>query len=285
MFPTERPDQARDDALVPTPRAHPVARRLLRTAGALVLTGATYLGWLLATLPMFWLGAPGAALWLAALLLAFLLVHVRRNLRPDRRRQGALLRLRWPGDVAWRWLVLAAPLVGVFSLAFGALLVYVGAPPADAGGGLPEYSGPLASLPIAMLLVGFAPLVEEFVFRGWIQHRLERLLGAAPAIFVTAAAFALAHGVVLGNVNRFLLGLAFGTAVWASGSIWAGVALHVSNNAAAALAGLMTPDSWQSPRDMIPWLSAHGGLTALAAISALSGGVLFLAVTRLRRSR
>jgi hypothetical protein len=87
--------------------------------------------------------------------------------------------------------------------------------------------GPLVLL---LMAVGAAPLMEEFAFRGWIQRPLERRLGPAWAIGITAALFALAHFQPDGIPVRLVGGIALGWAVWATGSIRAGVALHVAWN-------------------------------------------------------
>lgn len=245
-------------------------RNAVTLALGLIATGLTYLVWLLAVEPIAWLDARLAGAWLFLLLAAFLLVHVARNLRPARARERELLRLDAPDGPSLGRIVLAMPFVATFTLTFGALLVYLGETPSDAGAGIPDYTGPLAWLPIALLFIIFAPLLEEFVFRGWVQHRLERVLGAPSAIALTALLFALAHGWNVGNLNRFVLGLAFGGAVWASRSIWAGVLLHAANNGAALLIGMLTPDSWTRPSDMIPWIASHGGVTPLILLSAVS---------------
>ncbi len=260
-------------------------REIAAATVGLLVTALTYLAWLFAITPIIGMSAAQAAAWLLALLALFLLVHVALNLRATRVAQCELLRLDPPRPHALGRLVIAAPFVVVFTLAFGALLVYVGQTPSDAGAGIPDYTGPLAWLPVALLLIVFAPLLEEFVFRGWLQHRLERLVGVAPAIAVTALLFAAAHGWNAGNVNRFVLGLAFGTAVWASRSIWSGVLLHAVNNASAVAVGGFMPESWSAPADMIPWISRHGGAAPLAALSALGAIGLGLAVTAMREVR
>ena len=91
---------------------------------------------------------------------------------------------------------------------------------------------PLRSLPrtpggrlaLALLAVGVAPVLEEFFFRGLIQRTLERRWGPAAGICLAAAAFALVHALPWIFPLHFFLGLAFGFAVFATRSIWAGVA-------------------------------------------------------------
>ena len=110
---------------------------------------------------------------------------------------------------------------------------------------------PVGAVALAVVAVAVAPLMEEFLFRGWVQRRLERLervvgrrlargatprAGAArtgapwPAIAVTALLFALVHWQRFGFVPRALFAVAAGYAAWATGSIWASVSLHAMYN-------------------------------------------------------
>jgi membrane protease YdiL (CAAX protease family) len=79
-------------------------------------------------------------------------------------------------------------------------------------------------------MLAFAPIAEEMVCRGWLQRPLERRLGPAPAIAVAAGVFAALHMQPAGFANRFILGAMCGYAVWVTGSLWSGVALHAANN-------------------------------------------------------
>ena len=77
----------------------------------------------------------------------------------------------------------------------------------------------------------FGPVLEEFVFRGWIQKTLESRLSPAPAISITAMLYAGVHGSAERLPLFFGLGALFGWAVWRTGSIWAGILLHACYNA------------------------------------------------------
>jgi membrane protease YdiL (CAAX protease family) len=111
---------------------------------------------------------------------------------------------------------------------------------------------PMGRLSATVLAVGIAPVLEEFVFRGLLQRPLERRWGPSRAIVVTAAVFALAHMLPWVFPLHFALGVAFGFAVYATRSIWAGVLMHAANNALAVL-GLFgekpvqpAPTIWQN---------------------------------------
>jgi membrane protease YdiL (CAAX protease family) len=96
-------------------------------------------------------------------------------------------------------------------------------------------------LALSLLAVASAPLLEELVFRGMVQRPLERRLGPGRGIALTAALFALFHFLPWLLPVHLFLGLAFGYAVWATRSVWAGVILHAANNTAAMLAMGMEP--------------------------------------------
>lgn len=117
---------------------------------------------------------------------------------------------------------------------------------------------PLAGVALAVVAVAVAPLMEEFLFRGWVQRRLERWAarrttpgatpsGGAPwlAIGITALLFALVHWQRFGFLPRALFAVAAGYAAWATGSIWASVALHAMYNGgllvATPLVALLVP--------------------------------------------
>ena len=88
-------------------------------------------------------------------------------------------------------------------------------------------------LAIVIFAVAVAPIVEEFVFRGLIQRELERRKGPMMGIGIAAAIFASVHFLPWVFPLHFFLGIAFGFAVYATGSIWTGVLLHAANNSAA----------------------------------------------------
>ena len=73
------------------------------------------------------------------------------------------------------------------------------------------------------------------MFRGRIQPTLRRSLPPVPAILLTATIFAAAHLSPLKFPPLLVAGVIYGAAVHSSGSVWAGVILHASVNAAAAL--------------------------------------------------
>jgi hypothetical protein len=113
---------------------------------------------------------------------------------------------------------------------------------------------PGGSLALAALAVLVAPLLEEFFFRGWAQGALERRMPAWPAILVTAGTFAALHGLdAFGLVPRAALATAAGYAVWATQSIWPGVALHAAYNASLFVGGAALPALLPAPPRTEAW--------------------------------
>ena len=83
---------------------------------------------------------------------------------------------------------------------------------------------------ILLLVVVLAPVIEETVFRGWIQRPLERFWGPAPAVVVTAALFALMHGIPEDMPYYFGMGVLFGGIVLVTRSLWGSILLHAAYN-------------------------------------------------------
>lgn len=94
-----------------------------------------------------------------------------------------------------------------------------------------------------LVLVVFAPLGEELLFRGYFLGKLSERVSKWLAVFVTALVFGLLHlpgftesGVVLqwgAAADTFAMGLTAGVLRMLSGSIWAGVLLHAIKNGIA----------------------------------------------------
>ncbi len=171
---------------------------------------------------------------------------VRRG-RPGQLERHRLLRLRLPGRAATGWISLSIPVFIALSWALGELyLTLVPVPPGGFNPFAPMMDDAVGIFSVAVLAVGLAPLVEELFFRGMLQGTIERRWGVPVAVAMAALAFALAH---LGGYPPqvaplyVFLGLAFGVAVVAARSIWAGVALHAANNTAALVGFAVVPDT------------------------------------------
>jgi membrane protease YdiL (CAAX protease family) len=162
------------------------------------------------------------------------------GLHPARR--WAALRLRPLNRQTLRWTIVAVPVMLVFSWSLGEVYTSLVPVPAD---NLNPFEPILRTMSgrfaIAVFAVAVAPLIEEFVFRGVIQHELERRYGALPGILGAAGFFAAVHLLPWVFPLHFVLGVAFGFVVYATRSIWSAVILHAANNAVAMLGVALDP--------------------------------------------
>jgi membrane protease YdiL (CAAX protease family) len=133
-------------------------------------------------------------------------------------------------------------LLGVAGLLASLLMSWVGGhvrSAANAGG------GELLLLMVGGFLVMFEAAVEEYVFRAWLQLRLQHLLGGASAVLAASLIFSLLHliggsrsGISLANI--FLAGVFFGLLALRTGGIAASIGAHFGWNwAETTLLGLV----------------------------------------------
>jgi membrane protease YdiL (CAAX protease family) len=249
-----------------------VAKRVLRFLASGLL-------WELAALPFFVMPPFLATAWVAAIVGLFLWLFVVRGRRAPRllvryRQRQLGQRTGWVLAGVLPLLVFQAGLLVVWVRFVG---FHVRHPRV-----LNAYlSRPLGWLPVLLLMVVLAPPVEEFFCRGAIQGLLERRLGAWGGIAATAVLFAALHLDPWGFPAKLAFGLAAGFAVYATRSIWAGVILHVANNAIAGLA------YFQSLRHgpLSPRLPGPGVTFVAAALMVVSGLVLVFMAGKLMESR
>ncbi len=89
----------------------------------------------------------------------------------------------------------------------------------------------------------FAPLVEEYVFRGVGHSLVSSVAGPTVAIVATALAFGLAHGLVVALPVLSLFGAILGWLRWKSGSLYPPMILHGIFNAGALIAAVTVSSS------------------------------------------
>jgi membrane protease YdiL (CAAX protease family) len=88
--------------------------------------------------------------------------------------------------------------------------------------------------PGLLVLVAVLPgVVEELMFRGYVQSRLIQRWHPVAAILVSAILFSAAHLDPLHALGVLPLGLWLGLIAWRTGSVLPAIACHVANNAAA----------------------------------------------------
>jgi len=82
-------------------------------------------------------------------------------------------------------------------------------------------------------LVVLAPLAEETLFRGYLYGKLKKYVPAVMAAFATSLLFALAHFQLNVGVDVFVLSMILCGLRSLTGSIWAGVLVHMIKNGIA----------------------------------------------------
>jgi membrane protease YdiL (CAAX protease family) len=166
--------------------------------------------------------------------LGVIYIHLLRAGFPDQAARAEELRLNPLRGEALRWVLLAAPVLLLFSWSLGEVYVRVVPVPPEA---LDPFSAlfvnPRGRLLLAVLAVGIAPVLEEFFFRGVIQRPLERRWGLAAGVAGSSFLFAIVHFMPWIFPLHLVLGAIFGFVVVATRSIWAGVILHAANNSVA----------------------------------------------------
>ena len=91
-----------------------------------------------------------------------------------------------------------------------------------------------AAILIPLLVVFFAPIIEEILFRGFLQKFLEESWkDITRAILITSLFFALIHFNPYWIIQIYFLGLVLGYLAWYTGSIIPPIILHTFNNAYA----------------------------------------------------
>jgi uncharacterized protein len=143
--------------------------------------------------------------------------------------------------VSWRWALVA---VGggvaavLLSIAVTVVVVVLTGPPGDlqADYQAAARSGP--ALLVLTLLTGavLTPVGEELLFRGVVANALLRVLSPWVAVPLSAAVFAVAHGISYITPVAFVVGVIAALLFRATGSIWPGVVVHAVNNSYSTLA-------------------------------------------------
>lgn len=203
----------------------------------------------------------------AALCAAFLWRYVLRA--GQQKRGSAALGLR-PLGTALPWLLLAGPVFFLFGDSLAQVyseLSFVDRPPRNP---IDAYTRSVAGW-ILMLLIAavFAPLLEEFTFRGWVQGSLERRHGTGVAIGAGALLFALTHFDPLWLPVYALAGTLLGVAVAVTRSVWAGVILHAMYNGGVLLVKMINLAVGRSLGAGVDFGAVPPVLVLVASIAAL----------------
>ena len=198
------------------------------------------------------------------------------------RRAGAFLRLRlpdWPAfalaAVGWVALVPAIQWLGRINqmLPQPQWLEEMEAMQMDLIEGV--LTGGELSTAFLFIALALTPAIcEELLFRGYLQRQVERKWGAVTSIVLVGIFFGLYHLRLTQVVPLSLLGIWMGYAVWASGSLWTGMLVHVLNNGFAVLVAAYVreqPDLEMSAVEemAVPWYLGVAGLLAVAGVGYL----------------
>jgi membrane protease YdiL (CAAX protease family) len=128
----------------------------------------------------------------------------------------------------------------------------------------------------ALLLVVASPVCEETFFRGLALRGFARRLGALPALILTSFFFAAMHQTLVQFALMFVLGFYFGTLIWLTRSLWAGMIAHALNNSAVVILTAKFGPKIEALR--APWW-----MYALSAI-VFVGAIAILALERRKRA-
>ena len=80
-----------------------------------------------------------------------------------------------------------------------------------------------------------AAVLEEMLFRGFLQSTLENNFKVTPAILITAFIFAIFHGYPWVLIQIFIMGIIMGLLAWKSNSIFPSMIVHFINNGIAII--------------------------------------------------
>lgn len=117
----------------------------------------------------------------------------------------------------------------------------------------------------------FAPLMEEFLFRGVIMRSLLRY-GSGFAIVMTSVLFAMLHGNLAQIPFAFTVGLALGYFAYRMDSVWVSVILHSLINGTSVVFELLSRTLGEDRIKMIYFII----IGVVAVLFAVSIAVLFL---------
>jgi membrane protease YdiL (CAAX protease family) len=253
----------------------------LRRLGALVFWGSIQGVFLLPAIPPLDRMLPDVpaiygALFNLAVAAGFVWWFVVRPIARGEWRRLATFRIRRvPAEVA-RWVPLAAAaMVGVVLAALVLLPRLMAVPKNDATFLEAYLRRPFAPIALLLMVAVVAPLLEEFLFRGWIQRSLERRTLPWRAILITAVLFGVVHGDAFGLPLRVVFGVASGYAAYTTRSIWPSVVLHGAYNGSLVLLSGALPKvdertlaAWS--QDDTVFVGALGALAVCALVLAFA---------------
>ncbi|MDX1420146.1 MAG: CPBP family intramembrane glutamic endopeptidase [Rubricoccaceae bacterium] len=129
--------------------------------------------------------------------------------------------------------------------------------------------------PFLLLTMALTPAIfEELLFRGYLQRQVERRLGWIWSIVAVGLFFGLYHLRLTQVLPLGLLGAYLGYITWATGSLYAAMAVHLLNNGFAVLVGVYARnapdlDAEALESATVPWYLGVVSLLAAAGVLVL----------------
>ncbi|MBC7187376.1 MAG: CPBP family intramembrane metalloprotease [Calditrichaeota bacterium] len=117
-------------------------------------------------------------------------------------------------------------------------------------------------LSVVLFAVLGAGLLEEMLFRGFLQQSFERTLDASRGIVFCSLAFALLHVNPWTSIQILIFGVLLGLLAWRSNSVLPAAIVHATNNGLSVLAINMG-------FDQAPWYLWHGHVRPRLLIPAI----------------
>ena len=100
---------------------------------------------------------------------------------------------------------------------------------------------------VNLFMIALLPAVgEEMMFRGWLQRVLGKSVNYHTAIWVSAFVFSAIHFQFYGFIPRMLIGAALGYLYCYTGSLWASIVAHFTNNAVAVISAFLVYNGYIS---------------------------------------
>jgi membrane protease YdiL (CAAX protease family) len=137
----------------------------------------------------------------------------------------------------WTWVVfvIATPIVGLASSQVLSLLVDEMSDQLKMMEGMMQAHTDNFLMGLILIVAVVPGVVEELMFRGYIQSRLAERWNAMPAIVVSALFFSAAHLDPIHMLGVIPLGLWLGAVAWRADSVWPAMICHSANNAVAVI--------------------------------------------------
>lgn len=117
--------------------------------------------------------------------------------------------------------------------------------------GMPDYNFLGRGGWALLCTVVFAPLIEEYLFRGVIMESVRAKRGVVAAWCLSSVCFGVAHAMPAQIVATTAIGFVLGYAYLRSGSLMAGILVHAMNNALAMFMLMLGPGSDAMLSDML----------------------------------